>query len=400
VKLTVIVATEIRAWSAAPPEEPQSALGHRQIKSASSAPNDPFFFPMARAKSPVSASIPGVGGRGRSIRLQKIGQRDGSLSHKSSHSTTSAVDPISTEQSNPYQATQPFYSAGFGLSSIMLPKLRAPYSATTLRGPFSSTSSLDEDYFEIQGPRRAVTAPEAQSQTHSLHRRAFSHESGLKGASSALHRVCAEEVVVPPSFDIPDSITEIDESSPPRVVQRRELVHDNSSLNITESRPETAVPSGKPDVNKALPELPSYLVPSPLFSHSFADPSEQAKGLFLDLDFKQSRFSAWTEDLNGSDIEDSDIELGDGRSSTFSSVWDSGHTSPLRFSDPFYTSLGPVSDDGGKRTSTRDPDAADHPRDSGMALEDDEKQADLVTKQMTQMEQLLDEFEYLGAALL
>jgi hypothetical protein len=388
--------SEIRAWSAAPPEEPQSALGHRPIKSASSVPVDPFSLGMDRFNSPVSARLPGVGGRGRSIRLHSAPRRFES-SQPFDVNSGSGLD-----EKSEYSTIQPPYSAGTGLSEIYLPKLRPPYSATSLNGPFSASRDEDDVFWEPNFPIRVSTAPEYQAPTHYFHRRAFSDDSGLKGASSAFHRACAQEVVVPPSFYMPDSITEADENSPPRVTQRRSLATDSISLNLsTDSRPETAVPAVKPNVNKALPELPAYLVPSPLFSHSFPEPNEQEKDLFLDVNFRESRFSAWTEDLNGSDVDDSDIEVGDGRSSTFSSVWDSGHTSPLRFSDPFYSSLGPVDHDGGKEQSAQYPDAASYQRDSGMALVTDEDQAESHTmREMTQMEKLLDEFEYLGAALL
>ena len=384
--------SEIRAWSAAPPEEPQSALGHRATKSASSAPINPFTLRMDRIKSPVSARPPGVGGRGRSIRLQSAPNRFEST-QPLVISTSSGFDRPSE-----YSTLQPPYSAGPVLSNINFPKLRAPYSSTTLHGPFSISGEQDDVFLEPNFPRRAVTAPVSQEHGHHLHRRAFSHESGLKGASSAFHQVCADEVVVPPSFYMPDSITEADENSPPRITQRRSLKTDSISLNTSSgSRPETA----KADVNKALPELPAYLIPSPLFSHSFPEPSEQSKDLFRDFNFRESRFSAWTEDLNGSDVDDSDVEVGDGRSSTFSSVWESGHTSPLRFSDPFYSSLGVDGDDDDKAKELQDHDEASQQLHSDTALVKDGYHGESHTRrEMTQMEQLLDEFEYLGAALL
>lgn len=295
------------------------------------------------------------------------------------------------------------YSKVSNLSVINVSKVRGPSSNIRPFGLFPATNSYGNDFFEGPFAPRAVTAPEGRPTFQMIHRRAFSHESGLRGASSALQEICAaEEIVVPPRFEIPDSITEIDETSPPRVVGNRGYVNfDNDSMmSVNTSRPETALkPSRRPNTDKELPQLPSYLVPSPLFSHSFPDPHEQAKELFIDVDFQQSRFSAWSEDLGHSDADDSELETGDGQSSTFSSVWDSGHSSPSL--DPFYLTLGSPDGIGGNVEYTQNPDASTDLDGYGSPVQDAELTSETKAgREMTQMEKLLDEFEYLGAALM
>jgi hypothetical protein len=402
VQSTNLIANQFRAWSAAPAEKtPDSASVHRPIKSAASAPANPFSSPIERIDTPFSARLPGVGGRGRSIRLTAGPPRLASSTHSHLRSASSTFNQESGEQQVEAMSQSAGYSQMAEPSSIPVPKLHAPFSGNPLYGPFSALNQSSESLSLI----RAVTAPETRAQGHSLHRRAFSHESGLRGASSALRNVCAEEIVVPPYLDVPDSITEADENSPPRVMQRPLAINTSSLTSPTDSRPETAFRSplfSKPDVNKALPDLPSNLVPSPLFSHSFSYPNDQPKDLFFD--FQQSRFSAWSEDLHGSEVDDSDLEVGDGWSSTFSSIWDSGHTSPLRFSDPFYSSLSSAAEQSGKHKTAQESDAASL-QVSGEQGEqfpaNDEPVVELESeRQTTQLEQLFEEFDYLGAALL
>jgi hypothetical protein len=401
--LISIVASQFRAWSAAPAEEtPNSASGLRPVKSAASAPNIPFFSPIERINTPVSARLPGVGGRGRSIRLPNGHKRLGSSAHSHSQSVSSTIDQERSERQDDNLFAPADYSQELDTFSLTVPKLRAPFAGSSAYGPFSILNPSSESL----PLARAVTAPDALPKIHSLHRRAFSHESGLRGASSALRNVCAEEIVVPPMLDVPDSITEADETSPPRAAQRQSLaISTDRSNSSTDSRPETAFRSplfALPDVNKELPDLPSNLIPSPLFSHSFPTANDQSKDVFFD--FQQSRFSAWSEDLQGSDIDDSDLEVGDGRSSTFSSVWDSGHTSPLRFSDPFYSSLSSAAEQGGKGRTAQETDAAspqDHSEPSQAPSTNDKPVGEVQLKrQTTQLEQLFEEFDYLGAALI
>jgi hypothetical protein len=354
----------------------------------------------------MEGRVPGVGHRGRSIRLNQAPKRLGSSSSHS-RSDNSSFGQRSTETLMAPAVQQAPYSETLHSSVINVSKVRGPSSNIRPFGVFPDTGSYGTEFFDGPFVPRAVTAPEGRLPFQMIHRRAFSHESGLRGASSALQEICAaEEIVVPPRFEIPYSITEIDETSPPRMVgSRRYGDFDNDGMmSANTSRPETAVkPSRQPNIDKELPQLPSYLVPSPLFSHSFPDPHEQAKELFIDFNFQQeqSRFSAWSEDLGHSDADDSELETGDGQSSTFSSVWDSGHSSPTL--DPFYLSLGSPDDIGGNDGNTQTSDASRDLEDYLSPVRGDERKSEAKNepvREMTQMEKLLDEFEYLGAALM
>lgn len=168
------------------------------------------------------------------------------------------------------------------------------------------------------------------------------------------------------------------------------------------------------NLDKALPALPSYLVPSPLFSRKIlADPRAAKPSPFVvDWTSKQSRFSIWTalseeaeaeaEDADADNESDTDFQ--DGVSSSFSDIQDSGYPSPLNFSsDPFWTS---TSEKMLNRSQKQDPQTLfSAPATNHYRLDSPEQNSlggcdSLTMKNMTAMEQLLEEFEYIGSALI
>jgi hypothetical protein len=144
------------------------------------------------------------------------------------------------------------------------------------------------------------------------------------------------------------------------------------------------------DLNKNLPELPAYLVPKPLFSKTPDIPREGLLRLSsLGLTFDRSRFSEWTE-YAGSETDESDFEGADGRSSTFSDVFESGSTSPMFSSSPL-KEASPRREEKVQfsATITEIPIPALTP-----ALT-----PDVSVKEVSQMDKLIQEFDYLGSAL-
>ena len=296
---------------------------------------------------------------------------------------------------------------------VVLPKRRDAFSRTVelLLDGHRLDSSI-ERFPDPFAQRAITTAPEIGNFRPPVHRRAVSHGNAVYRSSShgrlrdpsPVRSISAQGVHTLPVLNIPDSITEVD--TPPRVPPRADarpfggLNLSNVELpkfSLPESRPRTP----KPDLNKELPALPTYLYPSPLFSHTvIPDPEEADPSPFvLDWTSKQSRFSSWTM---ASDAESSDVDGHDGLSSTFSDIQDSGHTSPLRFSDPFWLSLSKTETNAASEdlktldsktlaSSQNLPSREQTPLGRIQALPKLEQ---------SPMEQLMDEFEYLGAALI
>jgi hypothetical protein len=348
------------------------------------------------------------------------------------------------------------------------------------RSLFEMSNPSPDPSFDL--PRRAVTAPLCRppgspglraSPKSRHHRRAVSHESGVQSASTMLRNICSGELmkeqVVPPAFQLPDSIAEVDEGSPPRIQHKTLDMESLSGPSSTAtSRPETAVRAPLPgtfelsipspvsvpvsvpvsapiahpasltvsipsplcipmpnplsiagslsiptsniapyqppqvqiqspasqeamDLNKNLPELPAYLVPKPLFSKTPDVPREGLLRLSsLGLSFDRSRFSEWTV-YAGSETDESDFEGGDGRSSTFSDVFESGSTSPMFSSSPLKEASARQEERVQfSATITEIPIPALTP-----ALT-----PDITGNEVSQMDKLLHEFNYLGAALI
>jgi hypothetical protein len=204
--------------------------------------------------------------------------------------------------------------------------------------------------------------------------------------------------------------------SPPKANKQIDLGHSGatvppSGLNLLglelpswpSEKPAVIAPV-KANLHKELPDLPSYLIPSPLFSHTvIPDPKQANPSAFvLDWSFQQSRFSAWTalsEEEDDDDESDTDTDGQDGLSSTFSDIQDSGHPSPLRISsDPFWTS--PFDDDILKSQKMAiEPSTEDYTLGSREQTPIAGAQGQ-PKKEMTPMEELMHEFEFIGAALI
>ncbi|KAF2671387.1 hypothetical protein BT63DRAFT_412424 [Microthyrium microscopicum] len=416
--MTKIDASDIRAWSATLPDTPASAIGHRTIKSASSVPTNVFSMAMDRVKSPVSARLPGVGGRGRSIKL-KPSQR----SLQSRSASSQCTSPIKAEISYPILIS-PTSTTHTELDPIRLPKRTNPYSRSTEHlhsGQTAESMTVDSLIKRLADPfveRRAATAVDDRPIYQPTHRRAISHESVIRRVSStgrlrenALMRQAFAGAPQPPILSIPDSITEVD--SPPRAPQapRSETGGLNlygmhiPTFTVRESTPTPISPptispttSEKPNLNKDLPALPTYLIPSPLFSHNnevLPDPNPASPSQFARdwSSFQESRFSTWT--LMSDDGEESDCH--DGLSSTFSDIQDSGHTSPMAFSDNFWAA---------RVSAANELEASREKTPIGLPVGVPGGVAPLVVSKVegatggSQMERLMDEFEYLGAALI
>jgi hypothetical protein len=213
-------------------------------------------------------------------------------------------------------------------------------------------------------------------------------------------------------MQIPEGIAEADETlaSPgkQRAVSAAASYPPTPILKQSEvAEPSSTLP-GKAYVNKELPALPSYLMPEPLFA-AFGRGEDKTRGpMGSPKEESVSRFSAWTMTSGGYNEDDWTTEEADGSSPTFSSVRDdslslSGHTSPMiRFSNPF----------SGAKTNSQHVAKHDEvaPRETTKAQEMDaagwqlqgplDVADEAARKEMTPMEQLLDEFDYLGAALL
>lgn len=146
---------------------------------------------MESMQTSIEGRVPGVGGRGRSIRLNQAPKRFGSSSSHS-RSNSSSFDQRSTETIMKPAVQQPVYSEVSNLSVINVSKIRGPSSNIRPFGIFPDTLYSNE-FFDGPFAPRAITAPEGRSTYQMTHRRAFSHESGLRGASSALQEICAAE---------------------------------------------------------------------------------------------------------------------------------------------------------------------------------------------------------------
>jgi hypothetical protein len=235
---------------------------------------------------------------------------------------------------------------------------------------------------------------------------------------------------------MPYMISEADEvPSPPQNTQSRPVFLERSqtsasSVSATASdmtgRPPTALREqvGGADVNKDLPALPAYLVPSPLFSPRDNDgPStedfpefedQQNKDFFMDWSFKQSRFSAWSidDDLiadyaefssdNGDGVrEDAD----DDNSLTYSSAQTSGQASPLVYSQQSREAAFETSDWATRSSTYSSNDENEYeggekllpspPDDASMA----QRKSEHDKRHMTTWDDLFEDFHHLGVAV-
>jgi hypothetical protein len=208
------------------------------------------------------------------------------------------------------------------------------------------------------------------------------------------------------NLDIPESITEVDY---PQKVSKQEpqAAVEPSGLNLLGlemilwgSEDKEQMSPLKFNLDKELPALPSYLVPSPLFSQTVLPNSKPAdpSPFFIDWTCKESRFSAWTAIVED---YDSDTDGHDGLSSTFSDIQDSGHPSPSQLLDPFLVSSKDV----------KVPEDMPHSesQESAKLRQGDDHQlgspektplAGVKSRTLSNMDKLMEEFEYMGAELI
>jgi hypothetical protein len=377
---------------------------------------------MDRVPTPVSARFAGVGDRARALRLRasQMQIRPTDLPDLRVVSPGQSLDKSQISYPIPMSAS----STSSNSQSINLPKRRVPHGRTAqlLREEYQIDSAVDIMPNTLHH-RRAVTAGDIRPVTQFIHRRTVSDETVMHlspsiGVPPQRHSIARKPVACQANFlsnvAIPDSITEVD--SPPKASRQNDQNHSGArvppsglnllGLELPSCSSVTPVPGApvKANLHKELPDLPSYLIPSPLFSHTvIPDPKLANPSTFvLDWSFQQSRFSAWTalsEEDDDDDESDTDTDGQDGLSSTFSDIQDSGHPSPLRISsDPFWTS--PFDDNIFKSQK--------------MAIEPSTEECTLGSreqtpiagaqgqskKEMTPMEELMHEFEFIGAALI
>jgi hypothetical protein len=376
---------------------------------------------MDRVPTPVSARFAGVGDRARALRLRasQMQIRPSDLPDMRVVSPGPFLDKSQISYPIPLSAS----STSSNSQSINLPKRRVPHGRTAqmLREEYQIDSAVDIMPNTLHH-RRAVTAGDIRPVTQFIHRRTVSDETIMHlspsiGVPPQRHSIARKPVARQANFlsnvAIPDSITEVD--SPPKASRQNDQTHPGvtvppSGLNLlglelpswSSEKPVPVAPV-KANLHKELPDLPSYLIPSPLFSHAvIPDPKPANPSAFvLDWSFQQSRFSAWTalSEEEDDDESDTDTDGQDGLSSTFSDIQDSGHPSPLRISsDPFWTS--PFDDDNfNSQKITIERSAEEYTLGSREQTPIAGAQGQ-TKKEMTPMEELMHEFEFIGAALI
>jgi hypothetical protein len=376
---------------------------------------------------------------------------------------TQQQSPVTTSPSSSAPTVKPPSLVRSGsteseLMPIRVPKRRDPYHRTVQL--LLESENLAASVERLPPPTfhgRSVTVSDNRSFGQSSHRRAFSMESPNRRSSSfgnpsRLRYSMAIDDSRSPLSPIDDDIIKeghplFSEKALPRppvsltphyAFAEPPKAEDEYELFPDFERPESALPN----IDKALPALPSYLVPDPLFSASSPVDYNSFNSLFSGVHSlwpqgpppARSRFSCWTtasEDCN----DDGEVAVGPGYddddytrettlevderndsgcySSTFSSIGDSlsGHTSPIQFSDPFSAKTSPRTPRFDERVVGREPSTEDAASEHGESIaadaEDEEKthqrerdESSKNLKHMTQMEQLMNEFEYLGAALI
>jgi hypothetical protein len=239
------------------------------------------------------------------------------------------------------------------------------------------------------------------------------------------------EPIIPP-WDIPYMISEVDEApSPPRKPKLNGVSISSSADSEMTGRPSTALrnPFGRPDIYKKLPELPAYLVPSPLFSPrdgpgreghiefpNLEDgiritDSQEPKDFFLDWNFQQSRFSAWSieddlladyAEMSSEGGEDTVYDVDDDKSLTYSPVQTSGQPSPMGYGsqpsrDEMFASLNWLS--SSPMSSMSELRYYGGEKSELTRTQPDALKAQHEVEPRSEVEELIDEFNYLGAAL-
>jgi hypothetical protein len=533
-------ASDIRAWSAGIPSSASvyQPADHRQVKSATTLPTTNVFDEeMERAVA--AGKMPGVGHRGRSIKVKKgwspvdrptqtqahIPQQlyqDLGLTNLSSpmspdslprtpawayNHALAASESNNDNNSNATTSLQPWEAKALpNLVTAVEPEEATPWSAVSSETDWIPTQfpKFDKPKPKEGGPlrfrlaelpKRADTAREKKSPAGTMpHRRAWSAGNSFwpsKNARSGAERSRSEsrsrspkrtamkperEPIIPP-WDIPFMISEVEEAPTPprktktepmhvtRVEQPKSTHSARSSLSFTPSentvagvktRPSTAVRAPKilaihPNVNKGLPALPDFLVPTPLFSprdgpgmssnvletpprvrnetrtasitdselmdafptfdEALMDPNNSPKDFFLDWNFQQSRFSAWSieEDIITDYAEfSSDTEGGHDEEGyeyddddVFSSVPTSGETSPMYLAEATQVTFRSLNWLGGSNNGSSNSSLKAKSIDVGGERTD--AQPDAFAKeddgQVSTLEEMIDELNYLGPAV-
>jgi hypothetical protein len=398
-------------------------------------------------KGPVDALTPSQGGRGRSRILHgdhKRGQRTKSPSVRElkKHISRPVTMPSQTDL---FLERSPVEMSSAHPKPLFINKRRSNSPHITVRRlqEIEAPATLPEAFPSNEGqPERGGFESYTDSSRPSrlAHRRGFSesHSSRRSGSlgrarePSPLRNVILsrEQAQTVDSLQIPTGIPEED------IVSPRKLP---SELNLTFSarpRSEPSTPSVErhdtmlatpPHYNKELPVLPSYLVPQPLFVRSESSDMEAALQA-LHEQYRQpgrAEFASWRAELDIPLPESPDSETdavgSDSHSPTFSSIkgGTSGVCTPHRLSElpdwPLRAAFARASvdfnlDNGVSNlsnhartvstTSSTVPYSLPPGFDGNPFAEKRIEGQDMGPRSMTQMEQLLDEFDYLGAALI
>lgn len=387
----------------------------RNIKSASTSPSSMLRTAFSHLKDPSSALTPSQGGRGRSRTLHSERTRSGRTNDPSIRELRmtwpqSAISPSSlSPEASPMDIPSPRPESPMELSPNgyqLLPKKRRSLQRLLDVEEEPEVIEMFPSTSEMRMPRRSVSTADGR-----LHRRGRSSDDfrsrrssslGRTRAPSPLRQVLSQEDNFP-TVRIPENIQEVDWEdlrSPRRPI-------------------ESSVVSLSPlDVNKELPALPSYLIPDPLFSHTPRDEGSEdvTAATLAAFSSPRSHFSIWStasEDDPGSPVTD-----GNTNSPTLSSTKgaSTGVNTPglspeqqsveefLSKEDLKSLSLElPDQDPYEALMDGKTPTAASfqlHSLQKGLQVGNQHPRTEVqIPHQQTQMEDLLDQFEYLGAAV-
>lgn len=392
------------------------AIG-RNIKSASSSPSSVLRAAFSHLKDPSSALTPSQGGRGRSRTLHPDRARSARTNDPSMREnrmtwpqSAFSSSPLSSEGS-PMDIPSPCLESPMELAPNgyqLLPKKRRSLQRQLNVEEEPETIEMFPSPTSIRVRGRSVSVADGIRQRRGRSSDEFksrrSSSQGRLRAPSPLRHVVSQDDDFPP-VRIPEDIQEVeweDLRSPRRPV---------------ESSPTSC---SQPNVNKGLPALPSYLIPDPLFSQTSReekcqDVTEATLGSFSS---PRSHFSIWSaasEEDPGSPVTDNNTN-----SPTFSSVkgTSTGACTPHRLS-PKQSSIDeylskedlkalslelPDQDPFEDLMDGKTPTAASfqlHSLHSGLQVGTEHPQTGVrIPHEQTQMEDLLDQFEYLGTAVL
>jgi hypothetical protein len=292
---------------------------------------------------------------------------------------------------------------------------------------FATNAFPQEEMTNERG--RSVSYREISRPSRPLHRRGFSQDFAMrrsaslngKRAPSPLRNVVMskEDLRTIDGLQIPTGIPELDSedimSARRLQSERPQTPNHNIGCQITEYHHSR---NSSINTNKELPELPDFLMPEPLFFQSDADGMKAAL-ISLSLQYGpqsthlqyQMEFDIPLPESSGSE---NDMQfISEAQSPTFSSVegGTSGVSTPNRLSEPLEwpfrdTKLG--LDFGhsveklsihARSESTTSMYSLPIGCDGNPFATEKSHEAEPKLRQLSQMEQLLDEFEYLGAAL-